>query len=283
MQCAVPVMAPVTRLFMVCSMSYDTDLTDAQWKLIRRHIPRAKSVGRPRTTNMRRVVDAIMYVVTHGCKWRGLPKDFPPWQSVYRHFDDLQQRGRIRRIQEALTEMVRVEEGKAPNPSLMAIDSQSVKTGKVVPNSDKGIDGGKNVRGHKRHMFVDSLGLPHEIVVTPANLHDTKGAVKVLAKYAKRVKLSRLKKLVADKGYRGEMLKGFVRKTFKARIKIGQNHTSPQRGFVPAEKRWVVERSFSWLTNFRRLAVDQERCLRNSCAMVRLAFIRIMLRRLCPS
>jgi putative transposase len=235
---------------------------------------------------MRRVIDAIMYVVTHGNKWRGLPSDFPPWQTVYRYFVDLQKRGRWRTIHYALYKLVRDEAGREPSPSLLIIDSQSVKTGKMVPNKTKGFDGGKRIKGRKRHVVVDSLGLLVDVSVTPANTHDTKGAVKVLKKYKERVakkkELHRVKKVIGDKGYRGEILKGFVRKTFKAAISIGENHTSPETGFVPATKRWLVERGFAWLGDYRRLTVDQERSVVTSMSMIRLAFIRLMLRRLEP-
>ncbi|MBB2168272.1 IS5 family transposase [Gluconacetobacter aggeris] len=263
-------------------MAYDTDLTDDQWRLIRRHIPRAKKGGRPRETSMRRVIDAIMYVVTHGCKWRGLPKDFPPWRTVYGYFSELQERGRWRRIHYALYEMVRDEAGRQPDPTLLIIDSQSVKTGKCAEAPTKGYDGGKRVKGRKRHVLVDSMGLLVDVAVTPANVHDTKGAVKVLKKYQKRVKQPRVRKIIGDKGYRGEMLKGFVRKAFKAVVAIGQNHTSTANGFVPDEKRWLVERGFAWLGDYWRLSIDRERLMAHSCAMVRLAFIRLMLRRLVP-
>jgi putative transposase len=264
-------------------MAYDTDLTDEQWGLIRRMIPRSKKGGRPRSTRMRRVVDAIMYVVTHGCKWRGLPSDFPPWRTVYGYFKELEKRGHWRTIHHALYQFVRGEAGREPEPSLLIIDSQSVKTGKAVPNKSKGFDGGKRIKGRKRHVIVDSMGLLVDVAVTPANMHDTKGAVKVLAKYKEWVKRPRVKKIVGDKGYRGEMLKGFVRRTFKAVMGIGENHTSPETGFVPAKKRWLVERGFAWLGDYRRLTVDQERHCRNSCAMIRVAFIRLMLRRLEPA
>lgn len=263
-------------------MRYDTDLSNAQWALIKRHIPKAKSGGRPRSTKMRRVIDAIMYVVTHGIKWRGLPKDFPPWQTVYRYFVYLRRRGRWRNIHYDLYEQVRDEAGREPEPSLLIIDSQSVKTGKVVPNKSKGFDGGKRIKGRKRHVLVDSLGLLVDVSVTPANTHDTKGAENVLGKYRRRVKKPRVKKVIGDKGYRGELLKGFVKKQFRASIEIGQNHTSPETGFVPATKRWLVERGFAWLGDYRRLAVDQERQSRNSCAMIRIAFARLLLRRLKP-
>lgn len=264
-------------------MAYETDLTDEQWALIKRHIPRAQSGGRPRTTKMRRVVDAIMYVVTYDCKWRGLPKDFPPWQTVYRYFDDLQTRGKWQDIHQALYEKVRREAGRNPDPSLLIIDSQSVKTGKNASAETKAFDGGKRVKGRKRHVIVDSLGLLVDVAVTPANLADNKGALKVLQKYYWRTDRPRVKKVIGDMGYRGEMLRGFVRKAFKAVVGIGQNHTSKERGFVPAKKRWLVERGFAWLGDYWRLSVDRERTFYNSCAMIRIAFIRLMLRRLEPS
>jgi putative transposase len=228
------------------------------------------------------VVDAILYVVTHGCKWRGLPANFPPWRTVYGYFKELEKLGRWHAIHYALYGMVRHAAGREPEPSLLIIDSQSVKTGKVVPNKSKGFDGGKRIKGRKRHVIVDSLGLLVDVEVTPANMHDTKGAVKVLRKYKERTKQLRVKKIIGDKGYRGEMLKGFVRRTFKAVMGIGENHTSKETGFVPATKRWLVERGFAWLGDYRRLMVDQERHRRNSNAMIRIAFIRLMLRRLEP-
>ena len=264
-------------------MAYDTDLTDEQWGLIKRHIPRAKKGGRPRATNMRRVVDAIMYVVTHGCKWRGLPKCFPPWETVYRYFAELQQRGRWRRIHYDLYEMVRKAAGKNPQPSLRVIDSQSVQTGKGARGETKGYDGDKGVKGSKRIIATDSLGLLVDVLVTTANRHDTKGGKKVMTKYRKRAKNPRLKKVVADKGFRGTMFAGYVKSAFKAVVEIGQNHTTAKTGFVPVKNRWVVERSFAWLGDCRRLTIDQERTISHSCGMVRLAFIRLMLRRLVPS
>lgn len=261
-------------------MAYDTDLTDEQWGLIKRHIPRAKKGGRPRATNMRSVVDAIMYVVTHGCKWRGLPKCFPPWETVYRYFVDWRKRGRWRRIQYDLYERVRKAAGKHPQPSLLIIDSQSVKAGKRVPINTKGYDGGKRVLGRKRVLMTDSLGLMVDVSMTPANDHDTRGGHKVLTKYRRRVKNPRVKKVLTDKGFRGQKLTGWVKHAFNAVLEIGQNHTTPKTGFIPAKNRWVVERGFAWLGDYRRLDRDQERNPANSCTMLRLAYIRLMLRRL---
>lgn len=227
-------------------MNYGTDLTDEQWRLIRSHIPGAKQGGRPREANMRRVVDAIMYVVTHGCKWRGLPKDFPPWRTVYGYFADLQERGRWRRIHYDLYGMVRKAAGRDEQPSLLVIDSQSVKTGRCTSAETRGYDGGKRVKGRKRFIATDSLGLLVDISMTAANRHDIRGGKKVLTKYRKRMKKSRIEKVVADKGFRGSLLTGFVKKAFKAVLEIGQNHTTAKTGFVPAKNRWVVERSFAW-------------------------------------
>ena len=263
-------------------MAYDSDLTDDQWRLIRCHIPRSKKGGRPRSTRMRRVIDAIMYVVKAGCPWRSLPDSFPPWQTVYRYFADLKKKGRWRAIHYALYEKVRGEAGREPSPSILIIDSQSVKTGKMAANRTRGYDKGKQVKGRKRHVIVDSLGLLVDVMVTPANMHDTRGAVKVLKKYKSRAKQPRVKKIVGDKGYRGEFLGGYVRKAFKAVVEIGQNHTSKETGFVPDKKRWLVERGFAWLGDYRRLAVDQERSVVTSMSMIRIAFIRLMLRRLEP-
>jgi putative transposase len=223
-----------------------------------------------------------MYVVTHGCKWRGLPKDFPPWRTVYGYFIELRKLGRWRMIHYALYEMLRGEAGREPNPSLLIIDSQSVKTGKNACGDSRGLDWGKKVKGRKRHALVDSMGLLVEVDVTKANFADNKGAKRVLEKYKRRVKKPRVKKVLGDKGYQGEMLRGFVHHAFRAVVEIGQNHTSPARGFVPAKKRWLVERGFAWLGDYWRLSIDRERDLRNSCTMIRIAFIRLMLRRLKP-
>ncbi|MHC0612719.1 IS5 family transposase [Komagataeibacter oboediens] len=261
---------------------YDTDLSDSQWAKIRKFIPRAGTRGRERETDMRSVVDAIFYIVVNGCKWRNLPKDFPPWQTVYRYFVLMRKKDKWQKIHHALYEEVREEAGKESQPSLLVMDSQSVKTGKNAAAITRGFDGGKKVKGRKRHLVADSLGLLVDIVITPANMHDTKGGMAVLKKIKDRWNDSRIKKIIADKGYRGELLRGFVQTYFNGDIEIGQNHTSPAKGFVPAEKRWVVERGFAWLGDYWRLAIDRERLIRNSVSFIRIAFIRLMLRRLCP-
>lgn len=265
-------------------MRYDTDLTDLQWTMISCYIPTPKTGGRPRTTNEREVVNAILYLVKTGCHWRSLPSDFPPWQTVYRFFIAWRQKLVWRKIQRKLYEKAREAEGRKLRPTAVVIDSQSVKTGKMASVSSRGFDGGKRVKGRKRHMVTDTLGLMVDVSVTPANVHDTKGAQFVLNKIAKRQNKQTIKTVFADKGYSGANLAGWVAKKFSgAVVQTSANLAQKFKKFVPAKKRWVVERSFAWLGDYYRLSIDRERHPVNSMTMVRLAFIRLILRRLCPA
>ena len=261
---------------------YDTDLTDDQWAIVRKFIPKAGTRGRPRTTNVREVIDAILYFTVNGVKWRNLPKEFSPWETVYGYFTLLRKKGKWAAIHYALYEKAREEAGRHKQPSMLMLDSQSVKTGKNAHSSTRGYDGGKRIKGRKRHVVTDSLGLIVDVAVTKANVHDTKGGMTVLDKIKARWKRHRVRKLVADKGYQGPAFMSYVRAKFGAAVEIGQNHTSPRTGFVPAKKRWVVERGFAWLGDYWRLSVDRERLLKNSTTMIRIAFMRLLLRRLFP-
>ena len=182
----------------------------------------------------------------------------------------------------ALYEAARLAAGRHAQPSLLVLDSQSTKTDKTAARSTRGFDGGKRVKGRKRHVITDSLGLLVDVSVTPAKTHDKRGGEQVLAKLRKRWRRHRVQKLVADRGYQGSRFKQYVRSQFGARVEIGENHTSPARGFVPARTRWVVERTLAWLGNARRLSVDRERLPKNSSTMIRIAFIRLLLQRLRP-
>ncbi|WP_082779973.1 IS5 family transposase [Gluconobacter albidus] len=265
----------------MCS-GYSSDLTEDQWVFVRRHLPRKRKGGRWREVDMRRVLDGIFYLLENGCKWRNLPKDFPPWQTVYRHFSYMSENGHLEKIQTVLYELVRIAEGREIEPSCVAMDSQSVKTGKCAREETRGYDNGKKVKGRKRHIIVDTLGNIVDAIITKANEHDAKGGMKLMQRMKSRWKLNRLKKVVADKGYRGETFSSFMQENFNAEVEIGENHTSPVNGFVPAKTRWVVERGFAWLGNCRRLSVDHERLIRNSENMLRLSMIRLMLRKLFP-
>jgi putative transposase len=260
-------------------VAYTTDLTDQQWSVIEPLLPKAKSGGRPRTTDLRRVVDAISYLVKTRCHWRMLPSDFPPWRTVYEYFVQWRSTGTLRKIQQLLTKKVRRSEGKKSLPTIAILDSQSVKTGKMV-SEDKGFDGGKRVKGRKRHVAVDSLGMIIGISVTSANTHDKVGGVRVLERVARFVKGRGVKKVYADGGYGGLPFRQKVRNLLGASIRISKNLGKKVKGFIPIKKRWIVERTFAWLGDYRRLDKDQERLTRNSVAMIRWASISLMLRRL---
>jgi putative transposase len=275
-----------SRPFMVCSFMrrYDTDLTDAQWTIVKGFIPKPKTGGRPRTTDEREVLNAVFYFLKTGCHWRSLPTDFPPWETVYYYFIAWRKKLVWRKIQHHLYGMARKAEGRDAIPTAVVVDSQSVKTGKLARKASRGFDGGKKIKGRKRHVVTDTLGLMMDVSVTPANVHDTKGARFALNKIAKRLKkkAKKIQAVFADKGYQGSNFGGWVRDKFGAAVQITANLTKKFQRFIPAKKRWVVERGFAWLGDYRRLDKDQERHMVNSMTMIRLVFIRMMLRRLCP-
>ncbi|MHB1217495.1 MAG: IS5 family transposase [Alphaproteobacteria bacterium] len=261
------------------SGAYDTDLDDAQWAIIAPLLPRARSGGRPRSTDLRRVVEAILYLVKTGCQWRNLPHDFPPWRTVYGYFDDWQRRGVIRKIQQRLVKKVRRQEGRSGYPSIAILDSQSVKTGKTG-EQERGYDGGKRVKGRKRHIAVDSLGLIIGVSVTSANTHDQRGGRSVVRRIKRYLGERSPRKVYADGGYGGEPFRKWVKQKMGASVRVVKGVGQRVKGFVPIAKRWMVERTFAWLGDYRRLDKDQERLTRNSVAMIRMAMINLMLHRL---
>jgi putative transposase len=267
-------------------VTYPTDLSDQQWALIEPLLPPAKTGGRPRTTDTRRVVDAILYLVKNGCLWRYLPSDFPPWRTVYEYFKNWRADGTLKRLQQRLVKKVRRREGRPSFPSLALIDSQSVKTGRMA-NEAKGFDGGKRTKGRKRHIVTDTLGMIVGINVTSANTHDTKGGRLALHRMKLWLKNKSPRRIYADGGYAGETFARFARMDIGALVTIkkglGRKTLTKRKGFVPIKKRWVVERTLGWLSNYRRLDKDQERLTRNSVAMIRWAAVSQMLGRLFPN
>jgi len=237
-------------------------------------IPLAKSGGRPRTLDMRMVVNAILYVVVGGIQWRMLPKEYPKWQSVYGYFRDWKRDGIWQRIHETLRAMVRQRAGRHKHPTAGCLDSQSVKTTSVP--GIRGFDAGKRVNGRKRHILVDTLGLLMAVTVTPASVQDPAGARLLLTRLSGACKKLRL--VWVDGGYRGKLL-DWVAERYPFRLRTVLR-PKEQKGFAVLHRRWVVERTFAWLCNHRRLSKDYEAQTSTSEAMIYIAMIRIMVRRL---
>jgi putative transposase len=222
------------------STTYPSELTDAEWTCVQCYLPPLSTRGRPRTHPVRRIVDAIFYVLRTGCAWRYLPCNFPPWQTVFYHFRRFCLHGTWHLLYTALRRAERERIGRHPDPSAAIMDSQSVKT---VEESAGicGYDAHKCVQGRKRHLLVDTLGLPIACHVTPAAVHDTVGARRLLAGLAFFV--PRHKRIWADAAYRGQELADWCSARGDWTLEIVQREPG-RRGFAVQPRRWVVERSF---------------------------------------
>ena len=250
---------------------YQTDLTDAQKSYISRTIPISK---RKRKFNIFHILDAIFYVVKSGVQWRLLPSDFPKWQLVYYYFRRWSAMEEFAMILEIFEEQARLYMGQSPVPSLAVVDSQSVKS--AHPNSKKGIDGNKKIKGIKRHVATDKNGYILAAEVTTANIHDSKAAYALLV--ALSIEYPWIKKALADSAYRGE-LGPLVKDYLGMDFEVVNSHFKGQ-GFKPIKKRWVVERTFAWLENFRRLTRNYEESLNSARQMLLIAALMLMLKHL---
>ena len=260
---------------------YPSDLTDQQWALIEPLLPEAPAgpAGRPAEHEKREIVNAILYINRAGCSWRMLPKDFAPWKTVYWYFQRWRKDGTVDRIHDALRERVRIKEGREhPEPSAGIIDAQVVKGADTVPAASRGYDAGKKTNGRKRHVIVDTLGLLLVVVVTAACVQDRDGARPTLK--GLKVKLPSVRHIFADGGYSGQLV-ALAKSAWQLVIEVVKKPAG-QKGFSILPRRWVVERTFSWLFRWRRLRSDYERLPETHEAFVKWAMISLMLNRLSP-
>lgn len=254
---------------------YASDLTNEEWSIIEPLMPASKRLGRPRKTDLREVVNALLYIASCGGAWRLLPTDFPPFSTVQKYFCRWRDDGMLRMINNTLVMIAREQADKQPGPTAGVIDSQSVKT--TESSGISGFDAGKKINGRKRHIVVDTLGLLVGLVIRSAGIQDRDGAPDVLKTILKRWPW--LRHIFADGGYAGSKLKGRLEKVGKFTLEIIKRSDRAE-GFEVRPRRWVVEHTFAWLGRCRRLAKDFEKTIASAEAWVHIANIRLLTRRI---
>src|SRR5215211_6281949 len=259
------------------TQTYPSDVTDEQWALIEPHIP-VYPGGRPRTTDLRAVVDAIFYILRTGCQWRYLPVDFPPKSTVWRYFDEWRHNGTLDTIHDLLRRKVRTAEKPYHPRTTASVDSQSVDT--TSGGEERGRDNAKNVDGRKRHIVVDSMGLLLAVLVTAASVDDGRAAVELFGRLEGQP-VGKVRRVFADSKYHNYALYEWVADNAAWDLVIVRRPEGEQ-GWVDLPLRWTVERTFAWLGKCRRLSKDREKSVRSSEAFVKLAMIHLMLNRLEP-
>ncbi len=255
--------------------SYDTDLLDPHWQLLQPLLPASQSRGRPRTP-LRPVLNAILFLAKSGCPWRLLPKSFPPWKTVYHHFRQWSRDGRWSAINDCLRSHLRTRQGRRSRPTAAVLDSQTVRSD--PHGGPVGCDAAKKTKGRKRFLLVDTLGLALGAAVQPANTPEREGAQQLLGPLLPY--FSWLRKLWVDGGYSGGAFAQWVRDC-RPQLEVEVvKRSDPLGGFKVLPRRWVVERTFAWLMQHRRLVCDYERSESSATAWIFVALIRVMLRRM---
>jgi transposase len=261
--------------------TYSSSLSDAEWAVLQPLVqrPAAPQGGRPPKHSLRRIIDAIRYLVRTGCAWRLLPREFPPPGTVYWWFAKWAVDGTLQRIHDVLRERVRVAAGRRVAPSAAIIDAQSVRAADTVPKHSRGWDAGKKVNGRKRHLAVDTSGLLLVVMVTAASVQDRDAARRLL--WRLRVAYRGVRLVWADGGYGGKLV-AWAADVLHLVVEIVRKRPG-QSTFEPLPRRWVVERTLAWISKHRRCVRDYERLPAHHAAMVTWAMVAVMTRRLARS